>query len=708
MEIKLLLAGTIKHKKEGEMFKKSCRYPIYRVFLVTQLIGLLLILCENGSAREEEISAGAGEFELGGIVVTAKKGYERNAMSIPANITVITSEDIARSNARTVADLLRSEAGLVVRDMYGNGGQASVDIRGFGEAASMNCVILIDGRRVNPIDMANPDLTQVSLAQVERIEVLRGGAGVLYGDNATGGVINIITKKPEKAKLNVSASYNAFNGTDLRFGLGNVTEKYFYSINGGLRFSQGYRQHSEMSAGDVGIRIGKEENNGVPGWDLSAGFYTGNYQFPGPIDQQDWDSGYCQRSYIWGGSPYGPIKSTVPLDNGGTTDWYSRLAMEKSISGFKTETEISLRNRNAKSFMDSWGSYGSRYTRVLGAGEKVSRNLSGVDLLAGVEYYSNSYNISPESRTGNPTPANDDQRFQRSSTAAYIQIVAPLLHILCLEAGGRIENANQHFEMEDPVTSSTHETLTIEILDALYAGLSVKVAEGINVYARWAKSYRLPVTDEYCISPIVARGIPGKFLSLKPQKNQDIECGLKYAREKIGVNFSLFLTRTTDELYPNPIIWENANYPDPTLRMGGELQVSLQLFNFASISCGYTFTDARFDTGGSGVYAGKEIPLVPRHKGDIKLRVNLPLDINLGVDCTMVSDRWFGSDYTQTGNKLPGYTVVDLNFSRQFENLRLFGAVTNIGNVKYAETAFAGTYYPSPVRNFVLGMDINL
>ncbi|PJB28375.1 hypothetical protein CO111_01825, partial [Candidatus Desantisbacteria bacterium CG_4_9_14_3_um_filter_50_7] len=143
----------------------------------------------------------AEEYEIGRIVITAEKGSERNVLSVPANITVITSDDIAASDARTIADLLRSEAGLVVRDMYGNGGQASVDIRGFGEAAGMNCVILIDGRRVNNIDISNPDISQVSLAQVEKIEVLRGGAGVLYGDNAAGGVINIITKKSKERNL---------------------------------------------------------------------------------------------------------------------------------------------------------------------------------------------------------------------------------------------------------------------------------------------------------------------------------------------------------------------------------------------------------------------------------------------------------------------------------------------------------------------------
>ncbi|OIN97212.1 hypothetical protein AUJ66_04070 [Candidatus Desantisbacteria bacterium CG1_02_38_46] len=643
------------------------------------------------------------EFELERIVVTATKGQERDVQFIPANITVITSEDIAKSNARTIPDLLKSEVGLVVRDILGNGGQVSVDIRGFGEAAAMNCTILIDGRRINNIDMANPDLTQISLAQVERIEVLRGGAGVLYGNNAVGGVINIITKKPEKKRLNASISFNAFNGTDFRFGVEDVIEKFSYSISGSHRFSGGYRLHSEMNASDVGVRIGAEEKDSVVGWDLNVGFHRDNYQFPGSVNQTDWDSGYYWKTY-------------TPYDKGESTDWYSRLVVKKSIRDLKTETEISLRNRDAKSFFDSWGLFDRRYTRVLGAGEKISYNLFGVDLLGGVEYYSNSYNISPDTRTGDPTAVNDDQRLNRYSTAGYFQVITPtLFDRVFLELGGRIEGVNQHFVVEK--TSS--DTFIPEVLDALSAGLSLKILEGTNAYARWAKSFRLPTTDEYYTGM--------KYLSLKPQKSQDVELGVKYTGKKIGANFSLFLMRTQDELYFDNGAYENKNYPDPTVRMGGELQVKARLAKFASVSLGYTLTDARFDTGGTGVYAGKEIPLVPRHKGDIKLLLNLPLDINLGANCTLVSDRWFGNEYQQTSEKrrLHGYTVVDLKVSRQFENIRLFGAIDNIGDIKYAESGFTWDeydyttwpftflghrygYYPSPVRNFSVGMEVNM
>ena len=68
---------------------------------------------------------------------------------------------------------------------------------GFGDHASSNLLVLVSGRRVNDIDMSGIDWAQVPLQHIEKIEIIKGGGVVLYGDNANGGVINIITQQPQ-------------------------------------------------------------------------------------------------------------------------------------------------------------------------------------------------------------------------------------------------------------------------------------------------------------------------------------------------------------------------------------------------------------------------------------------------------------------------------------------------------------------------------
>src|SRR6476646_5096279 len=114
-----------------------------------------------------------------------------------ASTSVITAEDIAHSPAQSIQEIIAQTPGVQLTSLFGgvNGVGTTVDLRGFGAFATANSLVLINGRRLNDIDMAGVDLSTIPRDSIERIEITRGNSGaVLYGDNAVGGVINIVTK----------------------------------------------------------------------------------------------------------------------------------------------------------------------------------------------------------------------------------------------------------------------------------------------------------------------------------------------------------------------------------------------------------------------------------------------------------------------------------------------------------------------------------
>ena len=152
------------------------------------------------------------QFDLGEVVVTGTR-TPKFLKDTPIHTRVITSKDIAKTDATNIQDLLQQEL-PGIEFSYAMNQQTHLNFSGFG---GQGILFLVDGERLAGETMDDVDFTRLNMANVERIEIVKGAASALYGSNATGGVVNIITKRAQQPwSLNLNARYAKHN--EQRYG----------------------------------------------------------------------------------------------------------------------------------------------------------------------------------------------------------------------------------------------------------------------------------------------------------------------------------------------------------------------------------------------------------------------------------------------------------------------------------------------------------
>lgn len=162
---------------------------------------LVLCLCLSTT-----VALADTELEGKEIVVTATR-TEKEVLTAPGHVTVLSAEEISRSGAKDVADLLTRQAAIKINDYGAEGALKSISIRG---SSSSQVLVLVNGMRQNNSDSGGANPSLIPLDNIERIEIVRGGFSSLYGADAVGGVINIITKRSADGQFKVRVENGAY------------------------------------------------------------------------------------------------------------------------------------------------------------------------------------------------------------------------------------------------------------------------------------------------------------------------------------------------------------------------------------------------------------------------------------------------------------------------------------------------------------------
>ncbi len=628
-------------------------------------------------------------------VVVAATRYEEKISAVPANITVITEGDIANSTAKDIPSILRTQVGIHVTDVTGNRRNNRVDLRGFGETAQSNTLVLVDGRRINQADLSGTDWALIPLDRVKRIEIIRGGRGsVLYGDNAAAGVINIITKEGDKFKTGAEVlvgSYDTFIGNAYVSG---SYKNLSYAISGNYLNSDGYRDNSDTEAKDLGFNLGYFFGD-LMQLNLSAGFHEDDTRLPGSLKASDFAAGASRRDTL------------TPDDFADVDDYYIKVKPEiYFFDDSQFQIDLSFRKRDSLFFSSfASGTYeGDTEIKTVAASPQFifKEQVFGFNnnLTFGFDFEEAEEDIvNTSSFTGT-----DEFILEKKNCGYYIHDEFYLLDDLALSGGYRYDKAEYKFSD----SSSTDEADLDE--NPYSAGINYNFYKNSYVYFGFSRSFRYPVLDEFfdfttnTFNP-----------DLVPQTSDDYELGFRHNFTKsLYANINFFRIDTEDEIFFNPIggpfgFGANENLDGKTRRDGVEIALK-KTFENLSISAGYTYADTEIK---GGLFSGNEVPNVPKHKASLDAVFDIGRGFTVALNGIYIGERLFESDYANTFSDQDDYIVLNAKFKYNWKNFTTFLDINNITDEKYSEYGVLGgfpfeeAFYPSPERNFIFGVSVD-
>jgi iron complex outermembrane recepter protein len=663
------------------------------------------------------------------LTVTATR-FSDDARKLPANVTVISADDISKSAARTVPEILAEQVGITLKDFYGNNASlTSIDLRGFGVTGGQNTLILLDGRRITDIDLSSVQWSSVPLSSIERIEILRGTGSVLYGDGASAGVINIVTRSPLQpgAHAEMYGRIGSYNTLESQFTGSIATEKFGFNASVYGFSSDGYRANNR-----------NEQTN-----------YSANARWAGTDTTVDLRMGTDHQDVRLPGARR--IQPSIRLDElaadrrGAQTplDYASRDGARAglTVSHRLGEAELSLgldhRDKDQRSYFDQGGFpiYRADELNVASLTPRArvpfKLGTTAHRLTIGMDFYRWRYDRRSANRPENVALPINRVRVNQDTSAFYLQDAIQLTGATGLTLGWRSERMKiAASDVADPgapgffFNTAAPQAAADQRQNAWEIGLKHAFTSNWSGFARAARSFRFVNVDEIYENDLFFNA---QFQVLRPQRSTTHEVGSEWRRGVVSARASVFRSNVTDEIHLDPFTTGvgNTNLP-PTRRQGVELSGSWQALPSLRLSAGYAYTDARFREGvlagnpfaiGTNMpVGGKKVPLVPEHKLNVSAAWEVAPKTRISGAAAYVSSQFLDNDEPNTlGTKIPAYTVVDLKATRDLGRVRLGVAVNNMFDEKYytyavrsAFTADRYAVYPLPGRTISLSAEFKL
>lgn len=614
-----------------------------------KVIGLCvgLILCLSLSAiADEEKPATKEKVDLGKVVVTASN-INQLYKYVPNNISIITSEDLESQSVNEVTEALNKLPALDVIEYGSLGSNRSVHVRG---ASSSQVLTMIDGRPVNTPRDGQTDFNQISLSNIDRIEVLRGPASNIYGSGAIGGVINVITKKgKEKMQTEALFKQGSFATSMESFSNSWKIKNFDYFLSYDYANSHGHRENAGYFSHNINSKIGYDitDNDRI---DFSSGYFKSKIGNPGPVDWQDLSDKTHNYNNFFDFTYNGKVMDKV--------DILLKFYNNKDRMEFIETPEPIVKD--------------THLTRVYGFNSQASVKI--------FEFFRNSFGFD---YIGNYLDSTTSAKHKYNLKAAYFESQLDLLDIADIKMGARWDDYSNFGDRISPSGS-----MNIWILDK------------IKIHGLAAKSFRAPTfNDLYWPRRDYGWGWGEEGNpNLGPEKAFSFEGGIAtYFLESLKTDVTFFKTR-----YVNLIEWISTNGTWWTVENVGsaliegiEFEIDYTPFDKLKINSNYTYLQAE------DLVAHNDLIYRPKHLFKFKINYQPFKVFEVNTDCLY-------KDYVYTNKpnttKLSPYFIMNMNFVYKLNKFsQLLFEAKNIFDRSYQEEQG----YSMPGRSFYGGVRLN-
>jgi len=713
----------------GFIMKKTLTQRVTALVSNAFLFLYLAFTATSVFALEEKSETSINGVTPSAVLIYASRFEEPVENSLPQTF-IITDREIQKSGLSNVSQVLQKIGGLTVRQNLDGSTNGVIDIRGFGDAADNNVLVLLDGVRLSENEQASARTSLIPLEAIDHIEITRGGNSVLYGDGATGGTINIVTKGNLNDLTVVSAGLGSYSNiqssvfharknddiSSTFFGR-QLDGSSYRENSGAMERSAGFSAIKHLSASDsVGIRaIVSNERDKLPG------ALPISYMNKTPTASQV--AGYSSSARV----------NTSSITFFGVNNLRSDIQLRVDFN-HATKSSASNYQYNASTVYNGYdptinpgqSPYSKGYSNYASHTNSFNPRLKfddfvtkGGNLIVGYDWreykrsvfsYKTSSDSSYYTDLGTSTNIDEGSNGSNSfrSSGIYLRSFLPINQRDSFIFGVRRQSysySSSSYYYTAGNTSSCDPTYC-DPSTFLFSGAGVKsayeiqynktIAENSKVYFRDSRNFRFANLDDNSGAATSYKN------NLKPQTSHDDEIGYVYEDAKFKSSTNYYYSRLTNEIGFDGS--SNVNF-DPTKRSGIETLNRYSLSPRVSLFGSLNISESRFI---SGAYSGKNVPGTSSLVGSVGAQYQLNSQEKIGWQTRFSSYAYPSSDLSNAQTHRSGYGVSDFNYTYSEKQWQLIGSVNNVFNKNYADTEiykssykqlYQLTVYPALGRN---------